>query len=226
MATPLLEICAYNVHACMIAEKLGAGRIELCSNPKDGGITPGFGTLEYVAENAKIPVYVMIRPRGGNFVYDEHELAIMQKDIKICKILGFAGVVLGILTADNKVDINATKTLVEYAYPMGVTFHKAFDRVADARQALEDIIAAGCERVLTSGLAADALQGADTLRQLINQADGRITIMPGGGVRGSNIAKIMGITGATEMHSSALTASSTGDIADESEVMALLAGMK
>ena len=226
MNTPLLEVCAYNVHTCMIAEKLGAGRIELCSNPKEGGITPGFGTLEYVIENGTLPVYVMIRPRGGNFVYDEHELAIMEKDIKLCKILGFKGVVLGILTPHNRIDINATQKLVEYAYPMGVTFHKAFDRTTDASQALEDVIQTGCERILTSGLQPDALQGADTLRQLINQAAGRITIMPGGGVRSTNAREILNLTGASELHSSALIPGDTDFISDPTELQALLAAMK
>ncbi len=225
MTKPILEVCAYNVHTCMIAEGLGASRIELCGNPKEGGVTPGFGTLEYVIENGALPVYVMIRPRGGNFVYDEHELDIMYKDIKMCKILGYKGVVLGVLTRDNKINTEEVRKLVEYAHPMGVTFHKAFDRTTDARQALEDVIQAGCERILTSGLKEDALQGSDMLRQLINQADGRIAIMPGGGVRSSNIAAIIATTGAKEIHSSGLMPGNTEFIADPNELRALIAAI-
>ncbi len=225
MTKPILEVCAYNVHTCMIAEGLGASRIELCGNPKEGGVTPGFGTLEYVIENGALPVYVMIRPRGGNFVYDEHELDIMYKDIKMCKILGYKGVVLGILTPDNKINIEETRRLVEYAYPMGVTFHKAFDRTTDARQALEDVIQTGCERILTSGLREDALLGRATLLQLINHADDRIIIMPGGGVRSTNAAAIITQTGAKEIHSSALVAGNTDFISDPGELRALIAAI-
>ena len=225
MSNRLLEICAYNVHTCMIADKLKAGRIELCSSPEVGGITPGFGTIEYVVQNSSVPVYVMIRPRGGNFVYDEHELEIMQRDIKICKILGAAGVVLGVLHSDNTVNVTATRNLVDYAHPMGVTFHKAFDETADASKALEDVISSGCERILTSGHSATAIAGSENIKNLVTQAAGRISIMAGGGVRSANVAQLLAIPGLNEVHSSALIAGSNNGIADDDEVATLLAAL-
>lgn len=184
----LLEICAYNIQSCIIAEKAGASRIELCADASAGGITPSYGTVSWCLENLSIPVFPMVRPRGGNFIYSDEEVAIMEKDILAFRELGCPGVVLGVLLQDGNIDVEQMKRLVDLAHPMEVTCHKAFDRTNDAFNALEALIRAGCSRVLTSGLRNTALEGVPTLAALIAQAAGRINIMPGGGVRSSNLA--------------------------------------
>src|ERR1043165_2114191 len=126
-----LEICCFNLASCIIAEASGATRIELCADPAEGGTTPGYGTLRTVKEKTRIPVYPIIRPREGDFLYDDDEYAIMQKDVQVCRELGFEGVVIGLLNADGSVDKKRTAQLVKLAYPMGVTFHRAFDRAAN-----------------------------------------------------------------------------------------------
>ena len=218
----IIELCAYNIQSGLNAEKGGASRIELCTDAASGGITPNYGLLDYVANNIKIPVYVMIRPRGGNFIYDNAELEIMQKDISICKELRFAGVVFGVLTRDNSIDTEQMKRFVDMAYPMGVTCHKAFDKVTDGYKALEDVISAGCERILTSGLQPTALSGAGFISELITMAANRITIMPGGGVRSENLQTLVHNTYATEFHSSALISKSNDSVADINEIKALV----
>lgn len=222
MSKSILEVCAYNIQSCIIAEKAGAGRIELCASPAEGGVTPSYGMIEYAVKNLSIPVYVMIRPRGGNFVYTTEELAIMRKDIAVCKELGAAGIAIGILTEDNLIDTATMKQMVALAYPMGVTCHKAFDRTPDAMTSLEEVITAGCERILTSGLQPTAVAGADRLATLVNKAAGRIIIMPGGGVRSTNVRQLATDTGATELHSSALLPGSEGFVADAGEVAMLI----
>lgn len=213
-----LELCAYNIQSCRVAESAGASRIELCSNPLQGGITPGIGIIEYVLEHLSVPAYPMIRPRGGNYIYDADELAIMKKDILACKAAGSKGVVTGIQLPDGRLDVEQLKRLVESAWPMEVTCHKAFDGTPDAFRALEDLIAAGCTRVLTSGLQHTALEGAPLLAQLVELAAGRIIIMPGGGVRSAHIAQLAKATGAVEFHSSGIIAGNQDYIADEAEV--------
>ncbi len=187
----------------MLAEAAGAHRIELCDNPGEGGTTPSYGFIKAAREKLQIELYPIIRPRGGDFFYSETEFEVMKADVKICKELGCDGVVFGILNADGTVDKNRCKELVALAYPLGVTFHRAFDRVKDAAEALEDIIEIGCERILTSGLVPNALDGAETLAALIKQADERIIIMPGSGVRAGNIIELALKTGAVEFHTSA-----------------------
>ena len=219
---PILEVCGYNIQTCIIAVEAGASRIELCSSPAEGGVTPGYGIIKYALDHISIPFYVMIRPRGGNFVYDAAELDIMQKDIVACKEMGCKGIAIGILTPDNNIDVVQMKKMVALAAPMGVTCHKAFDRTTDANKALEDVIAAGCERILTSGLSDTAETGSATIAQLIIQAKGRIIIMPGGGVRSTNIQQIAQQTGAAELHSSGLLKSSQNYIADRDEIVAMV----
>jgi copper homeostasis protein len=213
-----LEICAYNIQSCLVAERAGAGRIELCADPDVGGTTPSYGLIKYALEHLSIPVFPMIRQRGGDFVYDAHELAIMKQDIITCRDLGCKGIATGILLADGTIDVENMTELVRIAYPMEVTCHKAFDRTPDAAQALEAVIAAGCSRVLTSGLRATAVDGAAALAQLQVQAAGRITIMPGGGVRSSNIAQLVTETGAAEYHSSGIVDKNGSYMADEAEI--------
>jgi copper homeostasis protein len=198
-----LEICAGSVASCIAAAAGGAQRIELCDNLLEGGTTPSYATIALAREKVKIDLYPIIRPRGGDFLYDELEFAIMQKDVLLCKELGCNGVVIGLLTADGKVDLPRTKQLVELAWPMGVTFHRAFDMTADPLQAMEDIITAGCERILTSGQRNTATEGIPLLKTLVEKADGRIAIMVGSGVRANNIATLVTDTGATEFHTSA-----------------------
>ena len=218
----LLEICAYNIQSCNAAYQAGASRIELCSSPAEGGVTPGYGIVKYVLDTIAIPAYIMVRPRGGNFVYDQEELHIMHADIRQLKSMGCPGVVVGPLTADGRVNADELKRMTELAYPMQVTFHKAFDRVADPFAALEQIIAAGCHRILTSGLASTATEGTDVLQQLIQKAGNRIIIMPGGGVRSSNIRQLADATGAVELHSSAILPGTTNNTSDIGEITRLV----
>jgi copper homeostasis protein len=198
-----LEVIGFNVESSVAAQSCGADRIELCDNPGEGGTTPSYGFIKAARENLKIELYPIIRPRGGDFFYSDAEFEVMKTDVNTCKELGCDGVVIGILHADGTVDKERCKQLIELAYPMGVTFHRAFDRVKNAEQALEDIIEIGCERILTSGLVPAALDGAETLAALIKQADERIIIMPGSGVRSDNIIELAKKTGAVEFHTSA-----------------------
>ncbi len=214
----MLEICAFNIQSCLVAEKAGAGRIELCADPTYGGTTPSYGTIQYALEQLSIPVFPMIRPRGGNFAYDAHEVAIMKKDILTCRTLGCTGIATGVLLPTGQVDEDVMKRIVEWAYPMVVTCHKAFDRTTDAFSSMEALINAGCARILTSGLRSTATEGAALLAELIARAAGRIIIMPGGGVRSENIAGLINTTRATEYHSSGLLRKDGSFIADESEI--------
>jgi copper homeostasis protein len=201
--TSILEIAVFNLHAALLATEAGADRLELCENPAEGGTTPSYGTLKTVREKISIPVFPIIRPRGGDFLYSEEEFEVMKKDIGLCKQLQFEGVVIGMLHANGTVDAERINTLVEIAYPMEVTFHRAFDRTADPLAAMETIIACGCQRILTSGQVPDAENGKELIKQLIEKADDRVIILPGSGIRSSNIKKIAEFTGAVEMHSSA-----------------------
>jgi copper homeostasis protein len=203
MPLPLIEICAYSIEAALAAQAAGADRIELCADASVGGITPSAGIIQTARELLHIPVFVMIRPRGGNFIYTETELASMKNDIAFCREHRIDGVVLGILDEQNNVDRETTAALVAAARPMEVTFHRAFDLTPDPIQALEGIIAAGCTRILTSGHRPTAIEGATDIAKLITAADGRITIMPGSGIRSTKLADLARTTGATEFHSSA-----------------------
>ncbi|MDE3235278.1 MAG: copper homeostasis protein CutC [Bacteroidota bacterium] len=199
----LLEICVFNIATAIAAQDAGADRLELCENYANGGTTPSYGTLRVIREKITIPVFPMIRPRGGDFDCSADEFKAMKKDVLLCKELGFEGVVIGILKPDGKIDIERNSILVELAYPLEVTFHRAFDRCAAPLQALEDIISCGCQRILTSGQKTTAIEGQQLIQQLVHQAGERIIIMPGSGVKSSNIAGLKAITGATEFHTSA-----------------------
>ena len=198
-----LEIIGFNIESCILAQAAGANRIELCDNPGEGGTTPSYGFIKKAREVLQIELYCMIRPRGGDFFYSEAEFEIMKTDVQTCKQLGCDGVVIGMLNQDGTVDKDRCKILVELAYPMGVTYQRAFDRVKDPFTALEDIIETGCERILTSGLVPNCLDGAPLIAKLIKQADERIIIMPGSGLRASNVIDVAKITGAIEFHTSA-----------------------
>lgn len=194
------EACIESFEEAVDAEKRGATRIELCDNLEVGGTTPSLENIRLCSEILKIPVFVMIRPRGGNFVYSDNELEIMRSEIIMCKELRIPGVVLGILTPENQIDIERTRELVELASPMQVTFHKAFDEAPDYRQALENVIATGAHRILTSGTKATATEGTNILNQLIEQAGGRITIVAAGRITTENIGELSQLIKTTEFH--------------------------
>lgn len=200
-----LEVIAYKIESCLIAQQAGAHRIELCANPADGGTTPSYGYIQAARKNLSIGLYCMIRPRGGDFLYSDADFEIMKTDVQIAKQLGCDGVVTGLLNPDGSIDKDRCKKLVELAYPMGVTFHRAFDRVKDAYSALTDVIETGCERILTSGLQPECTEGATLIAKLIQQAADRIVIMPGSGLNAENIIEVAKITGANEFHTSAKT---------------------
>ncbi|MEJ7611164.1 MAG: copper homeostasis protein CutC [Ferruginibacter sp.] len=198
----ILETIAFNIDSCAKAQSAGANRIELCDNPGEGGTTPSFGFIKAARKVLSIPVFPIIRPRDGDFLYSDAEFEVMKTDVQICKDLGCDGVVIGMLNEDATIDKKRCSVLINLAYPMGVTFHRAFDRVTDPKKALEDVIEIGCERILTSGLHPTASEGKGNIRKLIEQADGRIIIMPGSGVRADNIEVLAEMTGAVEFHSS------------------------
>jgi copper homeostasis protein len=199
---PLLEIAAGSLASALAAEEGGADRVELCSSLAEGGITPSYGMLVAVRERVRVPVYVLVRPRAGDFLYDEAEFEMMRRDVETCARLGFDGVVIGALDADAHVD-GRCRELVSAAGKLGVTFHRAIDASADLNRALEDIIALGCERVLTSGGCANALAGAAVIAGLAKQSAGRIRVMAGAGIRSGNLAEVARLSGAHEFHGSA-----------------------
>ncbi|HEY0180396.1 MAG TPA: copper homeostasis protein CutC [Dokdonella sp.] len=202
-APPLLEIAANSPASAFAAEQAGAARVELCASLAEGGVTPSYAAIALARERLRIPLYVLIRPRGGDFLYDELELETMRRDVEACVRLGCDGVVLGALDADGEVDRARCRELIVAAGPLGVTFHRAIDLARDAARALEDAIALGCERVLTSGGAATAADGAERIRALLTQAAGRIVVMPGAGIDAGNVAALRRRTGAREFHASA-----------------------
>jgi copper homeostasis protein len=201
--TQILEICAASLPSALAAQTGGAHRIELCQNLEQGGITPSYGLIKAVREQLQIPVFVLIRPRPGSFVYSADELEIMRADIEICRELRCAGVVLGVLDAAGCVDMGACRSLIKSAGTMEITFHRAFDSCPNKVEALEDIIGLGCQRVLTSGGKNTAEAGQDQLAALVTQAARRISIMPGAGVSAANIRTLANHTGAIEFHTSA-----------------------
>ena len=203
IAPPLLEIAVFSLESALIAQQSGADRIELCENPADGGTTPSYGYLKKAIEKIQIPVFPIIRPRGGDFLYTDTEWDIVLQDIQLFKDLGFSGIVTGSLNRDGLVHEAQLHRAVSLAYPMEVTFHRAFDRVSDPLIALEQVIAAGCTRILTSGLQPEVISGTPLLKQLVQQAGERIIVMPGSGVRSTNLAQLRAATGAWEFHSSA-----------------------
>ena len=198
----VLEICVESVESAIAAEGGGAQRIELCADLAGGGTTPSAGLMQCVREHARLPVHVMIRPRPGDFCYSDYELEIMRNDIQVAKQRKMDGVVLGILRQDDSVDVERTKMLVEYAHPLPVTFHRAFDLAKNPATALEDVLETRSSRILTSGGEARATDGLAILRYLVDAAKGRILIMPCGGIDSGSIARIVRATSAREIHTS------------------------
>jgi copper homeostasis protein len=199
----ILEVAANSVASALAAQQGGANRVELCTALELGGLTPSHAQIALAREHLRIPLYVLIRPRAGDFLYSELECETMRRDIETCVALGCDGVVLGVLDAEGRVDSARCRPLIAAAGKLGVTFHRAFDLSRDPARALEDIVALGCERILTSGAQASAPDGAALIRELVAQAAGRIAVMPGAGITAQNIAALAAATGAVEFHASA-----------------------
>jgi copper homeostasis protein len=199
----LIEIVVYNIESALRAQEGGADRIELCDNPAEGGTTPSFGTIEVVRANVSLDVYVMIRPRGGDFHYSSYEFHTMKRDIWQCQKTSVDGVVFGILNPDGTIDKKRCKELIDRARPLKVTCHRAFDMTRDPFEALEDCIEVGFDRILTAGQQAQAIKGVTLIGELIKKANGRIAIMPGSGVNEDTVGEIVTKSGATEIHFSA-----------------------
>lgn len=194
-----IEVCAFSLESCLAAEKGGANRIELCGSVYEGGTTPSAGLMQMAKQQVSLEIYAMIRPHGGDFCYSDDEISVMQADIRMAKELGCDGVVLGILQPNGQINIEQTKALVALAKPMRVTFHRAIDMTPDYLKALEDIIETGCERILTSGQKNTAIEGIEAIRDLVQQANGRIEIMAGSGVNTHN-AQTLAHTGVNALH--------------------------
>jgi len=198
-----LEIAAGSLASALDAQAGGADRVELCENLGEGGCTPSWGTLSMARDRLRIPLHVLIRPRPGDFLYGAPELETMQRDIEACVRLGCDGVVIGALDVEGAVDVTACRGLVAAARGLGVTFHRAFDAARDRVAALEAIVALGCDRVLTSGGQGDALRGAGAIAEAVGQAAGRIRVMAGAGVSPDNVAALLRLSRADEVHASA-----------------------
>jgi len=202
----LLEISVETLEAALAAERGGADRIELCGNLSVGGVTPDVDLLRAVRAQVHIPIFSMVRPRAGDFVYSSGEFSEMRRSITDAKECGMDGIVLGVLTKEHRIDVERTRQLVEFAKPLPVTYHRAFDEAADPRRGLEDVIQSGAKRILTSGGAKSAVEGATVLAELIDAAGERIVIVPGAGISALNIEQVAQQTRAREFHSGMSTA--------------------
>lgn len=196
----LIEVAAFTPNAALSAYKAGANRIELCSGYTEGGLSPSAATIMWVREKVPLPLHVMIRPRIGDFVYNEAEKEIMLRDIQFCKAHGIDGIVAGALTEEGEIDAGFTMEMVKAANPMSVTFHRAFDLCIDLTAALERLIKCGVHIVLTSGGEVNCIGGLQTIAQLLKQAEGRIVILPGGGINPENVSEIIRLKGINEIH--------------------------
>jgi len=197
----VLEISVENLECALAAQRGGAHRLELCADLAAGGLTPSIELMRRVRAEARLPIFAMVRPRGGDFVYSEAEFESMRRDIDTCRELGMDGCVLGLLTEDRRIDVARTRKLVEFARPLPVTLHRAFDECADLEESLEEVVATGAARILTSGGAPTAAEGLAALKELVADAGDRITILPGSGINASNIVEVARETGAREFHS-------------------------
>ena len=194
------EACVESFEKALEAQNNGANRIELCENLAVGGTTPSYGTVKVCLEKLDIPIFPMIRARGGSFVYSKDEIEIMKEDIKIFKELGVKGVVLGCLTSDNKIDLELTKKLVNLAYPMEVTFHKAIDEIQNPLDYIDNLINIGIKRILTSGGKVTALEGKDLINEMIKKSNGRLKIVVAGKVTKENLNGLSNLISADEFH--------------------------
>ncbi len=210
MKSPILEVSIEGVDGLLVAQDNGVDRVELCASVLEGGITPSMGMVREALRRARVPVFVIVRPRGGDFLYSEVEFASMREDVIALRELGVPGVVSGCLTAAGEVDAERTAELLQLARPMSFTFHRAFDMVRDPAQALEVLISLGVDRVLTSGQRATAMEGLDNLKRLGQLAKGRIIVMPCGSLRATNIGQVCRETGLWELHFAAHKMESSG----------------
>lgn len=215
-----LEIASFTVNSARIAQEYGADRVELCAGMDVGGTTPTDADIQIARDLLHIKLNVMIRPRGGNFVYSQQEIQQMKADILRLKNFGVDGFVFGILNEDDTVDIKQNKELVDLAHPIPCTFHRAFDEVKAIQSALEAVISCGFHTILTSGCEPNVDLGLANLKKLVELAEGRIEIMPGGGLRSSNIAHILQQSGANYFHSSAITDGGDTAVGEEVEKLA------
>ena len=199
----IFEVCAFNIQSAIIAQKAGAARVELCDNPVEGGTTPSHGAIIETREKITIDLYPIIRPRAGNYFYDDHEYAIMKRDIMMCRDVACEGISVGAQKKNGEIDTDMMKRIVEWAGPLGVTCNRVFDCAPDPFKALEDVISCGCERILTSGLKSAAPNAGELLRKLVEAAGDRIIIMPGAGVKSTNIKQLIHESNAREFHGSA-----------------------
>lgn len=204
-ATPLIEICVEGIDGLVAAQEAGADRVELCASLVEGGITPSIGTIRTALDLATIPFHVIVRPRGGDFLYSDAEYRSMEADILALRDLGVAGVVIGCLSADGTIDEMRMSGLVRAAGPLAVTCHRAFDMTRDPAEALEALIRCGVGRVLTSGQRDTAVEGADLLAVLVKQAGERIIVLGCGALDPANIASVLARTGLKEVHFASLT---------------------
>ena len=214
-----IEIACFNLESALIAQKAGADRVELCADMLVGGTTPIIETIQQARKHLTIDLYVMIRPRGGNFVCSEAEFEQMKLEIETIKKLGVNGFVFGILNKDKTINIEQNKALLELAKPFPCTFHRAFDEVLNVDKALEDVISCKFSTILTSGTFPNVMEGKEVLKQLVIQANNRIEIMPGGGLRSTNVLELNEMVNANWFHSSAITDGS--EIASPEEIMQL-----
>ena len=205
LSNKLLEIACFNIESCLLAQEAGADRIEFCADYSVGGITPNHKDILKVRELLQIPLHVIIRPRGGDFNYSRTEIEIIEKDIEFCKKHHIDGVVFGVLTQNKKIDKHTNKLLVELAGNMSTTFHRAIDECNDLREAMNDIVSIGYKRVLTSGGKKSATEGITILKSLQEEYHENIIIIPGGGIRSSNIKELIQQTQCIEYHSAAIT---------------------
>jgi copper homeostasis protein len=198
--SPLIEVCIDSVASAIAAEQGGAARVELCQNLFEGGTTPSMGTVYHALQRVGIKVNVIIRPRGGDFLYSDDEFAVMQHDIVGFKEMGINGVVIGLLNADGTIDIERSRQLIDLARPLEVTYHRAFDVTADPFRSLDDLIGLGVERLLTSGQEPSVLEGVELIAELVRRADKDLIVMPGAGINAKNLPRIIRETGAKEYH--------------------------
>jgi copper homeostasis protein len=206
----IYEICVDSVSGVRAAKAAGANRVELCADLLEGGITPSRGMMRQARTIPGVALNVMIRPRGGDFLFDDDEFAIMRADIEAAKAEGADGAVIGLLTATGEIDAARTRELVALARPLSVTFHRAFDMTPDPLQALETLIGLGLDRVLTSGQETSVLEGLPLLAELVRRAGERIIVMPGGGVTSRNVDRIVSAANPREIHFAALEMEASG----------------